>query len=129
MPAARRLASNASATSPESMDEVPPRGLRLKICMAVQDSRTARATASSSPPAIGTWTPNRMWMHILSPLRSQGNAVFITGGVSTGKLTQRMSACYVKTLHVDGAVAQLGERHNGIVEATGSIPVCSIYLS
>ena len=26
-----------------------------------------------------------------------------------------------------GALAQLGARHNGIVEATGSNPVCSIY--
>ena len=26
-----------------------------------------------------------------------------------------------------GALAQLGARHNGIVEATGSNPVCSIF--
>ena len=44
----------------------PPRGLRLKICIVEQPSRFARATASSSPPAIETCTPKRMRGNILS---------------------------------------------------------------
>lgn len=37
---------------------------------------------------------------------------------------------YVRMLLVlfQGALAQLGARHNGIVEATGSNPVCSIFM-
>ena len=38
----------------------PPRGLRLKICIVVQESRFARTTASVNPPAIETWTPSRI---------------------------------------------------------------------
>ena len=37
-------------------------------------------------------------------------------GISTFPAAQR---------HCDGAIAQLGERYNGIVEVTGSIPVGS----
>ncbi len=39
-------------------------------------------------------------------------------------LTPRSRVCY-KSLHLNGAIAQLGERLNGIQEVSGSIPLSS----
>ena len=45
-------------------------------------------------------------------------------------LKNRKSACqeegYLVLYYVHGALAQLGARHTGSVEVTGSNPVCSI---
>ena len=65
----------------------------------------------------------RLWL-ILMVLRRNGNLCYGKEGKSGFEKNRKPDKIFLAKW--DGALAQLGARHAGSVEVTGSSPVCSI---
>jgi hypothetical protein len=60
IPASLVLSRNRAAEEGARAVDFHPLGFREKICTAVHPKWTARGIASSTPPAMETWTPKRI---------------------------------------------------------------------
>ena len=116
-------------TDAETEEEADVAGKKRRRCRSRRPRRKTR-NCSRMPPnsakTMTTWPRSSRTSRRRNPdVRRAGSGAFFACPRRAGFLAFARRTPWPATADLTGAIAQLGERYNGIVEVTGSIPVGS----